>query len=105
MRKSQVPRWQNCEVLHLRKPARGARERPTEQRSAKIWISCEQNTERRAGEKLFCGQGGFDGLGHLIGIRRDFGIKTVQDFAVAADQKLGEVPADISGKRRSVARQ
>ena len=47
----------------------------------------------------------FNGLRHFRRTGFHRGAEAVDDFAVAADEKLGEVPADLAGERRVRTRQ
>src|SRR5258708_31001335 len=49
---------------------------------------------------LLLRQLGFDRLDDFFGVGFDLGLKSGDDFAVAADQELLEVPGDVAGKLR-----
>ena len=53
----------------------------------------------------FLGQRRLDGLHHLCGIRFDLGLKPLEDLAVAAHEKFGEIPANVSRDRGTRPRQ
>src|SRR5580704_13799776 len=50
-------------------------------------------------------QRNFDGFRCFRRVGFDLGIESFQDFSVAADEEFVEVPGDVAGKRRGLARE